>query len=90
MKENFGFQRCLSVEKEEVNTGCSGLGKREHVCNFRASVPSSHNQHAYILPQKRCESVDQCVCHVLLFFHIDTHTHLLPIPLAGNVGHHSH
>lgn len=30
------------------------------------SLTSSHNQHVYIFPQKRCESVGQCVCHILL------------------------
>lgn len=70
VEENFGSQMCLGVEKEDVNTDSSGLVltclcqcEKMWVISERQYPPltSSHNQHVYILPQKRCESVGHCV-----------------------------
>ncbi len=70
VKENFGSQMCLGVEKD-VNTGSSGLGlnflcqcESMWVISERQYPPltSSHNQHVYILPLKRCA----CLGHILL------------------------
>lgn len=71
VKVNFGSQMCLGVEKEDVNTGSSGLGltclcqcESMWVISERQYTPltSSHNQQVYILPKKRCA----CLCHILL------------------------
>ncbi len=66
VKENFGSQMCLGVEKEDVNLGLNCLCQCEsmRVISERQYPPltSSHNQHVYILPLKRCA----CLGHILL------------------------
>lgn len=76
LEESFGSQMCLSLDKEDVNTGSSGLGltclcqcESMWLISERQCPPltPSHNQHVYILPQKRCEPVGLCFSFTSVF-----------------------
>ncbi len=90
VKENFGSQMCLGVEKEDVNTGSSGLGltclcqcESMWVISERQYTPLTQSTSLYFTKEEVCMSLSHPS-----FCHIDTG--LLKMSLAGNVGHHPH